>query len=95
MYHAAEEAIHSLSWDNHVYTCNELVYVREQFKNNLTAATGLPASLFNLSDDVIDEFIFVVLDQVLYGPLANDFWNLSLSTWTDVWTGTEEEFAAE
>jgi hypothetical protein len=51
--------------------------------------------LFNLSDDVIDEFIFVVLDQVLYGPLANDFWNLSLSTWTDVWTGTEEEFAAE
>lgn len=61
----------------------------------MTEATGLDASFFNLSDDVIDEFTQVIIDQTLYGTIANEFWNLSLDTWEDVWTGTEEEWAAE
>lgn len=93
---AARLAIDSLTWsDDHVYTISKQAEVRDLFTTALTEATGLDASFFNLSDDVIDEFTHVIIDQTLYGSIANEFWNLSLDTWEDVWTGTEEEWAAE
>lgn len=69
--------------------------VRQLFTDALTQATGLPADFFNLADAVIDEFAYMIIDQVLYGHIATEFWDLSLDTWVDVYTGTNEEFADE